>query len=131
MENNNCSCFTNILKVIDVLQRNSDNLCCPEGGCDRPFLRNFTSGICYNTRPVTFYTCNGEILTATLNDGTTSSVYRVDKVNENCVTCLILIPATEPTTLTPYQTSGQYITISLDCVCVLQCLNDVIVENVC
>ena len=131
MENKNCSCFGNILKVIEVLQKNSNNICCTDNGCDRPFLGNFTTGFCYNTRPLTFYTCNGEIFTATLNDGTTSSIFRVDKVEDNCVTCLVLIPATTPTDLTPYQSSGEYITISLDCVCILQCLNDVIVENIC
>lgn len=132
MSNNNCSCFINILKVIDVLQRNSNNNCCIKVGCDRSFLGNLTNGFCYNTRPVTFYNCSGEIFTVTLNDGeTTSSVFRVSEIDDNCVKLLILIPSENPTTTTPYQSSDEYVTLNLNCVCLLQCLADVIVENIC
>ena len=88
--------------------------------------------LCYNTRPVTFYTCNGEILSITLNDGTTtSSVFRVEKVEDNCVTLRILVPSPTPTDTSPYESSGELVTINLECICVIQCLPGVIVENIC
>lgn len=133
MENRDC-CFKNILKVIDVLQKNTcPNNECAEG-CTRPFLGNFLAADTYNTRPVTFYSKDGTLYTVpyTIN-GTTeySSVFRVEKVHDCCVTLQILAPnrnSSEP--VRAYIGTNQYITINLNCVCVLQCLEDVIVDNI-
>ena len=62
MEKNDC-CFKNILKVIDVLQRNATVCESLDEGCSRPFLGNFLAGDIYNTRPVTFYSKDGSIYT--------------------------------------------------------------------
>ena len=126
-------CFANILKVIDVLQRNAD--CCEkcDEGCSRPFLGNFLVGDVYNTRVVTFYARDGSLYTLpyTLDGVTsTSSVFRVEKVNDCCVTVQILAPNPTPTDARPYIATNQFATINLECVCVLQCLSDVIVDNV-
>ncbi len=134
MENRDC-CFKNILKVIDVLQKNTcpNNIC--EEGCTKPFLGIFLNGDSYNTRPITFYSKDGTLYTApyTLN-GTTqeSSVFRVEKVKDCCATLQILAPNPDPSgsPIRPYIRTNQYITINLECICALQCLEDVIVENV-
>lgn len=132
MQTNDRSCFSNILRVIEVLQKNSGDTCCFDNDCSRPFLGALLTTLCYNTRPVTFYTCNGKILSITLNDGTTtSSVFRVEKVEDNCVTLRILVPSPTPTDTSPYESSGEFVTINLECICVIQCLPDVIVENIC
>lgn len=133
MENRDC-CFKNILKVIDCLQRNADICESLDESCSRPFLGAFQVGDIYNTRPVTFYSKNGTLYSAsyTLNGITnTSSVFRVEKVKDCCVTLQILAPNTDTTNLArPYIGTNQYITINLECVCVLQCLPDVIVDNI-
>jgi len=133
MENRDC-CFNNILRVIDVLQRQADICDDLEEGCSRPFLGSFTLGDIYNTRPVTFYTKSGTLysLPYTFNgvDGE-SSIFRVEKVNDCCVTVQILAPNPDTTITTrPYIATDNFATINLDCVCVLQCLDDVIVDNV-
>ncbi len=126
-------CFNNILRVIDVLQRNA-NLCeSLDETCSRPFLGNFTVSDVYNTRPVTFYSKDGSLYSVpyTLN-GTTgeSSIFRVEKVCDCCVTLLVLAPNPDTTTTRTYVSTNQYVTINLECVCVLQCLPDTIVDNV-
>lgn len=59
----NC-CFSKLLKVIDILQKNSCGELCNDESCTRPFLGGSPTIICYNTRPVTFYTASGNIFTA-------------------------------------------------------------------
>lgn len=127
-------CFTNVLKVIDVLQRNSFVCSEIDEGCTRPFLGSYTLGDVYNTRPVTFFARSGDIYSIPYTyNGTSgeSSIFRVEKVKGNCVTVQLLIsnPDTSATTR-PYVATGNFATINLDCVCVLQCLADVIVDNV-
>jgi len=130
MENRDC-CFKNILRVIDVLQRNA-NICeTIEESCSKPFLGNFSVGDVYNTRPVTFYSKCGRLYEVpyTINGITyESSTFRVEKVKDCCVTLQILAPNAD--TSRPYIATNQYVTINLECVCVLQCLPDVIVDNV-
>ena len=133
MENHDC-CFKDILKVIDVLQRNTDICEELDEGCTRPFLGSFTLGDIYNTRPVTFFTKTGGLysLPYTFN-GTTgeSSVFRVDKVKDCCVTVQILIPKPDTTIPTsPYIATDSFLTINLNCVGVLRCLTDVVVQNI-
>ncbi len=133
MEKNKDCCFANILKVIDVLQRNADRCESIDETCTRPFLGTFLSSAVYNTRPVTFYTKTGSIysLPYTFNGVSgTSSVFRIEKVKDCCVTVLILAPNPSATDSRPYISTNQFATINLDCVCVLQCLADVIVDNV-
>ena len=133
MEREKDCCFSNILKVIDVLQRNAEKFDYADEGCTRPFLGNLIFGDVYNTRPVTFYAKDGSLYTLpfTFNGTTgTSSVFRVEKVEDCCVQVRILIPNPEPTELRPYIITTQTATINLDCICALQCLADVIVDNV-
>lgn len=134
MSNESNCCFQNILKVIDVLQRNASRCDDFDNSCSRGFLGNFVAFDVYNTRPVTFYNRDGSLLEVsyTLNGVTsTSSVFRVEKVEDCCCRVLILAPNPDTTDATrPYISTGRSATINLDCICVLQCLPDVIVDNV-
>lgn len=134
--NENCSCFAKILKVIDLLQRNAERIDDIDNTCTKPFLGGCPNMACFNTRPVTFYTCQNTLFTIEFQDEDdckmetrSSSVFRVEKVDDCCVTVLILKEnpdRCDPNR--PFVSTGQFATINLDCVCVLKCLPDVIVD---
>ena len=128
----NC-CFSKLLKVIDILQKNSCGELCSDESCTRPFLGGSPTIICYNTRPVTFYTCNGNIFTASYQAGgetRTSSVFRVERVDGCCVKCRILEANPDQSDPTrSYLATNQFITINLDCICVISCLADIIIDS--
>ncbi len=128
----NC-CFSKLLKVIDILQNNSCGELCSDESCTRPFLGGSPTIICYNTRPVTFYTCNGNIFTASYQVGgetRTSSVFRVERVDGCCVKCRILEANPDQSDPTrSYLATNQFITINLDCICVISCLADIIIDS--
>ena len=133
---NNCCCFTKILKVIDILQRSAEKEECFDNTCSRPFLGVDMPNLCFNTRPITFYGCNNNLITLnydTVINGErltgTSSVFRVESVEDGCLVVSILIPNPDTTdTIRPYMTTGNTATINLGCVCVLKCLADTIVD---
>jgi len=135
MTDSSC-CFAKILKLIDILQKSSDNDECFDNTCSRPFLGVNTPSLCFNTRPVTFYGCNNNLIsvdyTTTINGANvsgTSSIFRVEKVEEGSVLVSILIPNPDTTdTLRPYITTRNTATINLNCVCALKCLADTIVD---
>ena len=126
--NTNCACLANILQVILKLQCKGEKA--PEfNGCDKPFLGPCPSVTCFNTRPVNFNSCStGEIWTLpyTLNGATgTSSVFRVENLDDCCCTCRILAPNTDPTEVnSPYVATDSFFTINLNCVGALKCLQD-------
>lgn len=132
---NNC-CFTKTLKLIDVLQRSSEQDECFDNTCSRPFLGVNIPSLCFNTRPITFYGCNNNLITvnytAVINGETLtgeSSIFRVEKVDDGCLTVSVLIPNPDTNdTLRPYVTTNNTATINLSCVCVLKCLPDTIVD---
>lgn len=128
----NC-CFSKLLKVIDILQKNSCGELCSDESCTRPFLGGSPTIICYNTRPVTFYTCNGNIFTASYQVGgetRTSSVFRVERVDGCCVKCRILEANPDQSDPTrSYLATNQFVTINLDCICVISCLADIIIDS--
>lgn len=125
MENLNIS---ETLNFILTLQKNS---CCSDGtcpeGCTRPFLGPSTDTICYNTRPITLFTCcTGTNWTFPYElNGTTgeSTVFRIENVEGNCATFRVLIPNTVGDETT-YTLSNSYFTIDLSCVLAIQCLPD-------
>jgi hypothetical protein len=135
MNENNC-CFTKTLKLIDILQRSSEQEDCFDNTCSRPFLGVNVPSLCFNTRPVTFYGCNNNLITvnytAVINGETLtgeSGVFRVEKVDNGCLTVSVLIPNPDTTdTIRPYITTNNTATINLNCVCVLKCLPDTIVD---
>lgn len=122
--NNNCEDLKDVLCMIVKLQKQGN--CLDEGitSCDRPFLGN-NNNTFYNTRPISFYTCPTNTLWTmpyTLNDTEgTSSVFRVEAVEDCCATCRVLAPGTEAGTFT---STDSFFTINLRCVGALRCLAD-------
>lgn len=133
---NNCqNCIMEILQVINVLQSNA----CPDGcllSCDRPALGGGSNCLICNTRPVILYTCgsNGTALamstTRTADDSTTSTVFRVEKVDGCCATFRVLAPNPDTTSVNPYVSTDSLFTINANCICSIRCLNDTFVECV-
>lgn len=125
MKNNENCCIAKILKVIDVLQKNSNNDCLNEG-CDKPFLgsNNFLN---YNTRPITLYTRSGNLFSVEYyvdNVLNTSSTFRVEGVKGCCAKLRILVPNEND----GYNSTDEFVTVNLECFCVVRCLNDTFVE---
>ena len=122
--NNNCEDLRDVLCTIVKIQKQGQ--CLDEGitSCDRPFLGGNNNTL-YNTRPISFYTCPTNTLWTmpyTLN-GTeaTSSVFRVEAVEDCCCTCRVLAPGEEEGT---FVSTDSFFTINLNCVGALRCLND-------
>ena len=131
---NNCnSCIADILKVILILQESvCGNDSCLQT-CDRGFLgQNATSF--YNTRPIVLYTCgsNGTPLALPISrdpaETTTSTVFRLEKLDDCCATCRVLEPNPDTTSTQPYVSTNSFFTMNLNCVCALRCLPDTFVE---
>lgn len=121
---NNCNCLRDTLCVIVNLQKQGQ---CIDGGiksCDRPYL-GLNNNTVYNTRPISFYTCPNNTLWSmpyTLNDTeNTSTVFRVEAVEDCCCTCMVLAPGEDDNT---YQATNSFFTINLNCVGAMRCLDD-------
>ena len=131
---NTCeNCISDILKVILLLQQNvCGNDTCLQT-CDRGFLGQNCTTFC-NTRPITLYTCSsgGTPLAMPISKDptvtTTSTVFRLEKLDDCCATFRVLAPNTETTSLFPYEATNSFFTINLDCVCIIRCLDDTFVE---
>lgn len=137
---NNCeNCFADILKVILLLQQNvCQNDTCLQT-CDRDVLGQNSRTLC-NTRPIVLYTCcNGyrglvPLAMPISKDPTvteTSTVFRIEKLDDCCATCRVLAPNPEDSrTALPYISTNVFFTINLDCICILRCLDDTFVDCV-
>lgn len=127
---NNCNCISDILKVIYLLQENSeDNVDCLES-CDKPTLGRI-SNTCYNTRPVILYTCNSNgttpwsaPTTRTASPESLSSIFRIEKIDDCCATFRVLVSDGCGFTAT-----DSFFTINLECICAIRCLGDTFVDN--
>lgn len=135
-ESTNRCCFEKVLKLIERLQKSCD---CQEeidNTCLRPFLGTPANLECYNTRPITFYGCDNNLISVDYNvvvGGTTftgrSDTFRIERTNGCCAVVTILIPNPDTNaTARPYITTNQTATINLDCVCAIKCLADTIVD---
>ena len=133
---NTCeNCIANILRVILVLQKNAcQNDSCLET-CDRGFLGQGTT-LVSNTRPIVLYTCSNTetpLAMPTSRDPqvtTTSTVFRIEKLDGCCGTCRVLAPNPDTTSTQPYVATDSFFTINLDCVCILRCLADTVVDAI-
>ena len=127
MSSNNC--ILNLLKVIDLLQRNSISSKTLEEGCNRPFLGPSMNLSCYNTRPIMLFNCCTGMpwsFTYTINNQTsTSDVFRIEAIDDCCCTCRILYL---DTTTNRYLGTSEFFTINLDCVGALRCLPDTFID---
>ena len=139
MCNNNDSCtqIAEILAIINVLQQNACNSGTCLETCDRGFLGCGTSSLNCNTRPVVLYTCSGngtpwtmpitrENVDCSDEGATCSNVFRVEKVDGCCATFRVLVVNEDST----YTTTNSFFTISLDCLCIIRCLDDTFVEGI-
>lgn len=133
--NNTCeSCIADILKVILLLQQNvcGGDTCLQT--CDRGFLgQNATSF--FNTRPIVLYTCgsNGTPLAMPISRDPatteTSTIFRIEKLDDCCATFRVLTPNPDTTAVNPYLATDSFFTIDLKCVCIIRCLNDTYVDT--
>src|SRR5574344_378853 len=135
-----CNCICDILKVILALQQNA----CPDScldTCDRPMLGGGANCLICNTRPVMLYTCcsgstpismptTKDVSAASTASVTTSSVFRVEKIEGNCATFRVLADNTDTTSLNPYVATNSFFTMNLSCCCMCRCLSDTYVECV-
>ena len=131
MVNNDSCCIAKILKVIEILQKEAS--CCESSceGCDKPFLGPTANIICYNTRPINLYTRAGNLFSVTyIEDGveTTSTTFRVEKVDNCCAKLRILSFDTATNT---YTATNSFVNVNLKCMCVVSCLDDIALENIC
>ena len=134
-DNNTCeNCIADILKVILLLQQSvCQNDCCLET-CDRGFLGQTNSSLFFNTRPVVLYTCatgNDPLAMPISRDPavtTTSTVFRLEKLDDCCATFRVLAPNTDTTSTFPYESTNSFFTINLNCCCVLRCIDDTYVD---
>ena len=133
-ETNTCeNCITDILKVILLLQQSvCQNDTCLQT-CDRGFLGQNCTTFC-NTRPIVLYTCSSGSTPIAMpiskdpNETTTSTVFRLEKLDDCCATFRVLAPNTEPSASFPYVATNSFFTINLGCVCIIRCLEDTFVE---
>lgn len=125
--NNNC--LANILKVINVLQNNAEDDCPNNNSCTRPFLGDFPTIVCFNTRLVTFYRCDNSLVTLPYTlDGVndTTTIFRVQNVGCDSVTVLLIRDNGDGT----YTNTNTYATINLGCICAIRCVGDTTITNV-
>ena len=123
------NCLVNVLKVINILQKNAEKLDC-NNSCTRPFLGEANNNTCFNTRLVTLYRCNNSLVTLpyTLNGETLeTTVFRVENVTDNSVTVLLLA---DDGNQTYNVNTNTYATINLGCICAIRCIGDTTVANV-
>ncbi len=111
-----------ILKLIDKLQKNVE---CNDitYDCSKPFLGKITNNNFYNTRPVSFFTRDGSILSISyLDNGTLNqtSVFRVENVDDDFVTVRLLEIADDS-----FVNTNETAVINTNCICALKCLNDI------
>ena len=61
---------------------------------------------------------------------TTSTVFRVEKIDDNCATFRVLALNDDPTesATIPYVATNSFFTMNLNCCCIIRCLNDTFVE---
>ena len=125
--NNNC--LANILKVINVLQNNAEDDCPNNNSCTRPFLGDFPTIVCFNTRLVTFYRCDNSLVTLPYTpDGVndTTTIFRVQNVGCDSVTVLLIRDNGDGT----YTNTNTFATINLGCICAIRCTVDTTITNV-
>ena len=133
--NSDCKCMAEILTVINILQQNAE---CGDScldTCDRGFLGCSVTSINCNTRPITLYIGGSNIpwempISKDPTETTTSSVFRVEKIDGCCATFRVLATNPDTTSLYPYISTNSFFTVNLNCVCALRCLQDTFVDTI-
>lgn len=131
-KNENCSCIKEVLETILCLQKKQSQGC-DNDTCTKPFLGPTPNIICFNTRPISLYSCCDNNLWSfpfTLN-GTTgeSTVFRIESLDDCCATCRVLAPNPDTTNqLQEFVATNSYFTINLKCVGAITCHNDISID---
>lgn len=123
MENNK-NCLIDVLKLIDNIQKCSTRQDNEDSSCQRPILGLNTNISVFNTRPVTFFLCNNTQLSLTYyvdNQPFTSNTFRIENINDNCVTIRLLAPNVG----SGFTSTNEFATININCICAIKCLNDI------
>ncbi len=121
------NCIKSLLLMIDVLQKNSFNNFNCQNLCEKDYLGPSFNCSFYNTRVVTFYNKQGNLFETFYFDNDmqySSSYFRICNISDDC--CKLLILKNENET---FYSTGQYITLKLNCICAVKCLEDVIINN--
>ena len=134
---NTCeNCISDILKVILLLQQSvCQNDSCLET-CDRGFLGQSCATFC-NTRPVVLYTCSSGSTPLAMPisrepaETATSTVFRLEKLDDCCATFRVLADNPDTTSLNPYVATNSFFTMDTGCLCAIRCLTDTFVDCVC
>ena len=120
---NESSHLLDVLRLINNLQRSVTNNNDINNSCARPIL-GITNNLIYNTRPVSFYLCNNTELSieyTTAETTATSTIFRVESIDNSCVTVrLLTTDATGTITAT-----NEFATININCIAAIRCLNDI------
>lgn len=135
MENNNCdNCIVDILKVILLLQQSvCQNDTCLQT-CDRGFLGQNCATFC-NTRPVSLYTCSSGSTPLAMPISkdptvtTTSTVFRLEKLDDCCATFRVLESNDNGNGAFPFTGTNSFFTINTNCLCIIRCLDDTFVDT--
>ncbi len=124
MCNNDGNCIAEILEKILMLQQQNNTI--TQLGCERPMNFNTTLA---NTRPINLYCCcTNSIWTMPYNYNETtgtSTVFRIENVNDNTATFRILIENAGN-----YTATDNMFTIDLDYISCIKCLNDTLITNI-
>jgi hypothetical protein len=152
--NTDCKCISDILKVINILQKKAvhhDEEC--DNTCDRRILGRPVCFFECNTRPIQLFLCgmNGDdplVMPTSKDPGSRSrskskhfsSVFRVEKVDDCCCTLRVLKQVHEheheETDLSDeddddfpeFEATDSFFTLDLKCVCSIRCLDDTFVD---
>lgn len=129
----NSECLAEILESILSLQQ-VRNESCDDNTCSRPFLGPSNNIICFNTRPLNLYSCCNNVLWRipfTLNGtSSTSTVFRIENLDDECATFRVLATNPDTTSMFPYVATEDFFTIRLSCIGALKCLGDTNVTGV-
>lgn len=113
------SLIKNTVRKIDQLQKEAtlQNTC---EGCEGSLFATM-----YNTRPVSFYLCQGVLFSAiNPDDLTTTNVFRIEDVRDDGVILRLLVVTGEETTCTNFT-----VILDLDCACAMQCYAPICCEE--
>ncbi len=113
-----------VLEMINNLQRNTLIIDSDiNNSCLKPILGQ-NNNLIVNTRPVSFYLCNNEVLSINFENNEleqTTDLFRVEDVKGNLITLRLLIIQDDGT----ITSTNEFATISINCIAALRCLQDI------
>lgn len=135
-DRNRCeNCIADILKVILILQQSANQTDSCLDTCDRGFLGQQCCPTICNTRPIQLFECcnTGTPISMPISksptETVTSSIFRLEKLDDCCATCRVLIVNAD-SSLATYTATNSFFTINLDCLSMIRCLDDTFIEGV-